>query len=286
MAGALLALEDEIGLLAQEFNLMSAALFETQESLADAAEENEQLYREAQRRINELALVNQINYTVMASLDVETTIDAVLRNIKTLTDYTSAEINLFDQETKTFKVHAVGDASYSAAVGYRYQLDEGLTGWIFSNMETLLIPDIQEFSQVKPKLPVDDFSLRSFIGLPLSASEDHLGTLELAHQRPRFYSKDDLQSLQTLMGQAALAIRHAQLFQESQDHAQGQELLAAIAAIASSSLQLDDLLKGIMTQTIHALNAEKGAVFLLDEAGKTLYPHPSGVVGFYPADED
>ncbi|OQY36719.1 MAG: hypothetical protein B6243_02335, partial [Anaerolineaceae bacterium 4572_5.2] len=178
----------------------------------------------------------------------------------------------------------VGNASYSAAVGYRYHLDEGFTSWIFNNLEALLVPDIQEFSLVKPKLPVDDFSLRSFIGLPLSASEDHLGTLELAHQRPHFYSKDDLQSLQTLIGQAALAIRHAQLFQESQDRAQRQEQLAAIAAIASSSLQLDDLLNGIMTNTVNTLDAEMGAVLLLDNVEKTLYPHPSGVIGFSPDD--
>ncbi len=276
--------KDEIGFLAQEFNLMSAALFETQASLADAAAENEQLYKEAQRRINELALVNKINYTVMASLDVETTIDAVLRNIKSLTDYTSAEINLFDQETKTFKVHAVGDTRYSAAVGYCYTLDEGFTGWVFNNQQALLIPDIQDFTKIKPKLPIDNFSLRSLVGLPLNASEDHLGTLELAHQRPHFYSEADLQSLQTLIGQAALAIQHAQLFQESQDRAQRQEQLAAIAAIASSSLNLNDLLKGIMPQTVYALNAEMGAVLLLDESGKTLYPHPSGIVGFYPDD--
>ena len=79
--------KDEIGFLADDFNKMSIALFESQQSLADAAEENAQLYKEEQRRVNELALVNQINHTVMASLDLETTIDAVLRNLETLLDY-------------------------------------------------------------------------------------------------------------------------------------------------------------------------------------------------------
>jgi len=278
------ASKDEIGFLAHEFNEMSAALFESQQSLADAAEESERFYLEEQRHAKELNLVNQINYTAMASLDIETTIDAVLRNIKDLTDYTSAEINIFDQETKCLQAHAVGDTSYTAAAEYRYAAEEGFSGWIFKHRKSLLVPDAQDFTLVKPKLPIDNFSLRSFIGLPLIVGEELLGTLELAHQKTYYYSEEDLHSLQALAGQAALAIRHAQLFQESRERARGQEQLASIAAIASSTLQLENLLNHIMAKTVETLDAEMGAVLLLDEDETALYPHPASVIGFNPDD--
>ncbi|MFQ5576366.1 MAG: GAF domain-containing protein, partial [Anaerolineae bacterium] len=113
---------------------------------------------------------------------------------------------------------------------------------------------------------------------------DFLGTLELAHPEPNTYTQQDLESLQTLAGQAAVAIRHAQVFQDSQERALAQEQLAYIASLAVTSLNLDELLTRIMTKTVEALSATMGAVLLLNRDETELYPHPAGVIGIDPAD--
>ncbi|RME41217.1 MAG: GAF domain-containing protein, partial [Caldilineae bacterium] len=277
-----IATGDEIEDLANEFNNMAINLFESQQSLADAAEENAQLYRDEQRRARELALVNQINQTVLASLDVETTIDAVLRNLRTLLDYQGAEINLWDAETQSLRAHVVGDTAYTARAGHRYTLQQGYTGWLARHRTPLLLPDVDHPPEDAPRPALPDFPFKSYIGLPMLVGEEFLGTLELVHSQPNTYTKEDVASLQMLVGQAAVAIRHAQVFQESQERAHAQEQLASIASLAATTLHLDDLLRGIMTRTVETLGAEKGFVLLLNKEETELYPPPAGAVGFPP----
>jgi len=271
--------DDEIEELAQEFNLMSVALFESQQSLADAARENAELYQDEQRRSQELALINRLNNTVLASLDVETTLDAVLRHIKPLLDYTTAEINLWNPDTNTLRAYAVGETGYTDSVGNYYTLDEGFTGWIASHRETLFVPNIEHFATAKPKGSLKAYPFQSFIGMPLMVGENFLGTIELAHSKINHYTAADVQTLTLLASQSAVAIRHAQLFQETQERAQAQEQLAQIAVQTGTTLNLSDLLRQSMSKTVPALGATMGAVLLLNDDKTELVPHPAGAVG-------
>ena len=268
---------DEIEFLANEFLLMSRKMSKSQQAQALAVEKAQDLYVQEQRRASELDVINQINHTVMASLDVENTADAVLRNLETLINYNSAELNIWDEERNALISHAVGNTTYTHSVNGYYGLDEGFTGWIYTHKKPLLVHNISEKTPISPKSP-KDFSYKSYIGVPLVVDDKLLGTLELAHTQSDFYTEADSKSLNTIAYSAAIAIEHAHLFQESQQHAQAQEQLAEIAYLASTTLWLDDLLKRIMSKTVEAVGAKKGVALLFNQNNKALQIHPASRV--------
>jgi hypothetical protein len=83
------------------------------------------LSKAQERHAKELALVNEINHTLLASVDLEITIDAILRSIQTLLDYTAAEMNIWDKDRQIFNAIPVGDTRYTAETGGYYTRDEG-----------------------------------------------------------------------------------------------------------------------------------------------------------------
>lgn len=281
VVGALLVADkaNDQPFLGQDENLLCA--FADQAAIAV---ENAELFREQQRRADELTLVNQLSRTVMASLDLETTIDAILRNLRTLFDYRAAEINLWDEKNQRLNAYAVGDTAYTSAVGNYYRLDEGFTGWLARERQPLLISDVAAYTGVRPKGDLAGAGYRSYIGVPLVADERFLGTMELIHVERQMYSRQDVATLELLANQAAIAILHATLYQDARQQAEAQARLARITAIASTTLDLDELLQRTMVETVAAVGAESGAVLLLNEEKSELYAHPAGFVNLDPGE--
>ncbi|MFQ5610723.1 MAG: GAF domain-containing protein [Anaerolineae bacterium] len=279
VVGVLLVADKQEGLafLPQDEQLLRA--FADQAAIAV---ENAELFQEQQRRADELTLVNQINQTIMASLDLETTIDAILRNVQNLLDYRSAEINLWDEPSQTLTAHVVGATAYTLAAGSHYTRDEGYTGWIARNLQSLLIPDIETCTEIKPKGDLIAVGYRSYVGVPLVADQEFLGTMELCHAEKDAYHENDLATLELLANQAAIAIQHAALYQEARTRADAQARLAHITAIASTTLDLNELLERTMAETARAVGAESGVVLLLDMDKTHMYAHPAGAVNLDP----
>ena len=154
-----LPVDPAFGNVAQAMNKIAKQHITDQQNLAIIQQEKQQIQTESQRRIRELDLINHINQTLLASVDLETTADAVLRNVKSLFDYSSAEINIWNHEDQVFDAHTVGASSYSLASGNYYLRDEGFTGWLYQHRQPLGIPNIPEFSDAQPKLPLKQLSL-------------------------------------------------------------------------------------------------------------------------------
>ena len=245
-------------------------------------DKNERLLQDEQRRIKELNLINQINQTLLASVDFEVTIDAVLRNVRECFNYTAAEINIWNESLQRLDAFAVGDTGYTTQTNNYYRINEGYTGWIATHHRPLIIPVVDQADvTIRAKRP-DLFPFNAYIGLPLSVGEEFLGTLELAHLEPNSYTSEDVESLLIIVNQASIALKHAKLFQENERHAKTQAELAEIAALASVTLNLDELLQRIMSKTVAALGATKGAVLLLNQDETILQAHPAGMIGFPP----
>ena len=265
----------------QEIDSMSENILNPEQSRDSAAKDHEKLPQIEQRRVQELDLINQINQTLLASVDFEITVDAVLRNVRSMFDYASAEITIWNPEQQLFEAYVVGDSSYTMATGHAYAWGEGYTGWLAEHQQPLLVPVVDECQEIQPKSPAS-FPFKAFIGLPLTVGEEFLGTFELAHHQPNSYTQEDVESLTRIVNQAAVALKHAKLFQENERHARTQTELAEIASLASTTLNLDELLRRIMERIVQAVEADIGAVLLLNKEENGLYAHPAGAVGISP----
>ncbi len=242
--------------------------------------ENAKLFGEEHRRARELALVNRISHTITASLDLETTLDAILALVRDLLPYSAAEICLWDVEKSLIYTRGWGgDPIYRRLATDVYGPDEGYTGWISRHHKPLLIPDVRTFDEIKPKVDLVNLSLCSYVGVPLMAGEVFIGTLELVSSDVNVYNAQDLETLQTVANQAAVAIDNARLYDEAQRTAREKSILYEATAALSSTLSVNDLLDGLVQRMALALNADECTISEWDEASGVV----RAVAEHYPA---
>jgi len=219
-----------------------------------------------QRPPDEVEVVGHIDTIISGGLDLRTTLDTILSSTRQLIPYDLAEVTLWDEERRCcVTLGWRGDQAYAREVGGVYRIDEGYTGWIIRHRRSLFIPDVQARRDVRPRLDTPDYPFRSYIGIPLQIRGRFVGTFEVGSYQRDVYSERDLDVLQAIVVQAAVAIENAHLYAETRRRAEQQAGLARIAALASSTLDLDELLDRVMGETLRLLGAEKGVLLLYDE---------------------
>ena len=239
---------------------------------AAIAIENAELFGEERRRSRELALVNRISRTITASLDLETTLNAILASVRDLLPYVAAEICLWDPEMNVlFSRSWGGDPAYHHLAGGVYGPDEGYTGWIARHQKPLLIPDTSTFEEVKPKLALAQLPVGGYVGVPLMVGDSFVGTLELISEEPNAYQPEDLETLLTVSNQAAVAIENARLFSATESNMRKASTLHETATALSAKLSVGEVLNTLAQRMASALEADECIISEWGEASGLLW---------------
>ncbi|WP_376792104.1 GAF domain-containing protein [Thermoflexus sp.] len=234
----------------------------------------------------ELALVTGIARLLSASLDLESTLDAILFAIQQVIPYDLAEINLWEPGERRLRTRARGgDPSAVARLaesGGVYRPEEGLTGWLAMHRRPLLIEDLRRFREARPRLDLERFPARAFLGVPLQTGEEFIGTLELIAYRAGAFTNEHLRLLEAIAAQAAIAIHNVRLYEATHRYAEGLEVLFRIAAMSAVSPSLPDFLRRSVAELAEWFRVERVVVLLYDPKRQELAPHPAGVYGPWP----
>jgi PAS domain S-box-containing protein len=239
---------------------------------AAVAIENADLFGEERRRSRELALINRISHTISSSLDLKTTLDAILASVRDLLPYVAGEICLWDAEKDMLFSHGWGgDPTYQRLAAGVYAPGEGYTGWIAQHHKPLLIRDIRTFQEVRPKRDSAELPAGGYIGVPLKVGDTLIGTLELISDEPNAYQSQDLDTLQTVANQAAIAIENAQLFAAAKRNIRDVSILFQTTAAMTSKLSVDGLLNSLAQHMASALEADECTISEWNEASGMLW---------------
>jgi len=122
--------------------------------------------------------------------------------------------------------------------------------------------------------------LYAWMGVPLNAGADTIGSISLASRDPAVvYSEDQVRMLQAIADQAAGAIVKTRLLDETQRRARQLSLLNDIGRSLTSTLDLNSLLNQILDHAIDIIGCEAGTLFLLDEdTGELIFEVVAGPV--------
>jgi PAS domain S-box-containing protein len=203
--------------------------------------------------------------------DLKSTLDPILSSTRQLVPYDVAEITLWDEERQCCITQGWGgDEAYALEVGGAYCLDEGYTGWIARHRQALFIPDVQARRDVRPMVDTPEYPFRSYIGIPLQIRGCFVGTLELATYQKGAWSEHDLEVLQAVANQAAVAIENSRLYDQMRRRASELASLAAISATISESLELEHVLQAIASAVLELAGCQRSAIFVLDEVKQVL----------------
>jgi len=173
-----------------------------------------------------LKVVTEFSQTIAASLDLDTTVRAVLENIERLVPSDFAELKAWDRASQDFIVFrfsggAGTDRALEKGVETRFP---GFASSILMTGKTLLVGDT---SALKPASNGAQSTLvRSYLGVPLKAGGDPVGVLEVGVLAAEALGDEDRAILELIGGQAGVALHNAV------HHADDQKRTAELAGLA------------------------------------------------------
>ena len=188
---------------------------------------NALLYEEAERRLSRTQALRNIDLAISSGRELQAVLQVVLDEIGKQLQVDSAAILLFNNNTQSLQ-YSVG---YGSVVNSEVErviisVGQGLAGKIAWDRKTRVVPRLD---QVDDPYVYDGLhkyeGFHSYIGVPLLSQGKLTGVLEVL-QRSFFEPEPEwMQYLETLAGQAAIAIDNAYLFMGLQQS--NQELFQA-----------------------------------------------------------
>ncbi len=157
------------------------------------------------------------------------------------------ELNLLDPTIGNLtphRKHSPTAAHFIDAAPEVYHLGEGYTGWLLEHGRGLLVPDIRRRDPGDPKPVREELPFRSYVGVPLMAGGERIGTLEAAHFEPLAFGEGSLELIALLATMTALSL---QRIQQSQALEHGEAEIARQAEILRLTSRIQDL-DALMTE--------------------------------------
>jgi PAS domain S-box-containing protein len=240
----------------------------------------------SQQSSNETMATNHADVAAGEAIDLnldfkpflKATLDTLLSSTRQLVPYDVAEITLWDEEHQCcIPQEWEGDPFHIGKMGGAYSLGEGYTGWIIHHQRPLLVRDVQARRDVRPRLDTSEYPFQSYLGIPLMSTvrgpSRFVGTLELASYEKNAWTEHDMEILQTIADQAAMAIENARLYTQADEELRRREealrrrnselaMLYEAATANSSSLSLDAVLQTVADQMTRLLNSKGCALSL------------------------
>ena len=176
--------------------------------------ENRRLYSNLERRLKESLALFEISKALISAIDYDLLLEQILWIVQDSFNFAASSILLLDEEKNMLNVKITWGfqndiTQYSVPVG------KGITGWVASTGQPLIVPDVKKDSRFIPT----DLDVRSEMAVPLVVGGNVIGVLDVESRETNRFSEQDLWFLSSLAAQASLAIDRAKLYKQLSDQA-------------------------------------------------------------------
>jgi len=216
-----------------------------------------------------LRIVSDFGKNVSASLNLEDTLYAILLNVSHLVPADVLEVKVWDETNKALIPYTLESSGSSHAIRAAHSQFGELTSTLRTRQRLLLIPDTRVPDLSLPKLNGSS-PVQSYLGLPLIADHQLVGTLEIGHLSAGVLGQHDYDLVQLVAAQAAYSIRNAMVFASEQSRAAELSSLANLAQVFSASQDYTNLISRLVETIAPLFSVEILGLLLYDENKRTL----------------
>lgn len=251
------------------------------------------LYANLQRRVDNLAVINEVGRSLSSMLDPEALLNTIVEASAQLLGCDYATIFLLDPQDGRFVPRMSYRYELEGAQDFRFASGEGLVGYVVETGKALIVPD----ASADPRFLPGPVEIGSMLMVPLFTRDKVIGILTAERKEKGGFDTTDQLLLSTLADQAATAIENARLYKEVTRSAQEleqrveertEELAQALRELTAErdhvetlyritrdlgiSLDLDRVLFQALALINEAVGVEHGSIMLLDqESGHLIY---------------
>ena len=158
----------------------------------------------------------EISRNLASTLDLNVLLYRIVHAVADLCNAEAASILLYDQNRKDLRFEVATNMENPLLRGFSVPVDSSLAGWIVTNRQPVLIPDVdtdrRHYGQVGASV---NMKIKSLMGVPLIHKDRVIGALEAINKQSGVFTLQDQDLLSALGAQAAVAIENSRLFQQT-----------------------------------------------------------------------
>ena len=144
-----------------------------------------------------------------------------------------------------------------------FEPGEGIVGWVMEHLTPLVIADLPVDPRLKDRRWAKAEGLMSLAAVPLLLDEVPVGVLIGLTRQRREFTAEEVALMQALATSAAVAIRNARLYEDTQRGLRYNETLVAVSQAIGSTLDLTEIMRRATREMVRAFGGDMGVAWLL-----------------------
>jgi GAF domain-containing protein/CheY-like chemotaxis protein len=251
------------------FDAGDVALLSTIAASLSVALRTARLIDETQRRVSDLATINDVGEAISAQLEVEPLLALVGEKTRDAFDADIAYVALVDEQRGLISFpYYVEDGSHEPQEPLR--IGEGLTSRVLEAKRPLLLNRDEDWERFGQR--GRGTLAKSWLGVPIMAGDRALGVISIqSTTREGRFGESDERLLATIAANVGVALQNAGLYAETRRRAEEMAALADVGREMSATLELSVVLELIADRAKALLRADTSAVFLPSADGEALH---------------
>lgn len=219
----------------------------------------DQVVQPLQGRTRQVEFVQEVGQAMTGRVRLDDVLNSIAVKAAQLLGVDACAIYLRDDEKLVLR--AVHELPKKFIGTTRLALNEGLVGTVASEGVGQLLSNYRREWKGVPDMPLAFETFGAVVGMPLIFNKDVVGVLLLIEGRDgRLFDEEDMQRLELLVSQAAVAIGNSHLFEQE---------LALTTQLATAKLQLETVLVST-TNPVVAVDRETGGIIFANPAAVSL----------------
>jgi len=217
-----------------------------------------------QDQIQRVTILSEINQAITSTLDLRSVLDLLLEKIDHLLPYSVTTLRLIDKESGLLEAVASRNIDEEEWKSTMREGGRGFSKGVLKNKGPVIIANVQKNHHAKYPEFLRKYGLISYLGVPLVAKGNILGTLGFYTKEEHQFTNEEIDFLTTLGSQAAIAIHNSQLFEQVEKRTQELTALQAVTTAASQSLELQPVLHEVIKKITEIFHLDCTRVFLFN----------------------
>ncbi len=182
---------------------------------------NARRHQQLHTTVQHLKAARETAMDIAAALEMKPLLQRVVQRVKKMVDTRGVEIGLLDAEQQVVRI-AASESPWGGYTGLEIPLGHGAGGWVAAQGQTLVLEDFNTWPHKGDMTFPSIF--HAVVSVPLKFHDEVLGVLTIFDDREgHTFTRHDVQLLELLAPQVAVALRNARLYEELRQRMQAQQ---------------------------------------------------------------
>jgi len=216
-----------------------------------------------------LKIISDFGRGVTESLNLENTLYSILLNVSHLVPANILEVKTWDALRQTLTSYMLEPSGSSQIIRISHSQFNGLTDSLISRRKPLLIPNTRAADISLPQFNGSS-PVQSYLGLPLIAHNELVGTLEIGHLTSGVLGQQELDLLQLVITQGAYSIHNAMLYAGERSRSAELSGLANLVQAVGTAQDYTSLISRLIESIAPLFSVDILGFLIYDENKQTL----------------